>query len=133
MKGDPRFRTNKPGVDGGILLGSRLANRLSVYRGDVVTLVPVTQAKMNPALGVAVPRFWKFEVTGLFDTGMFQYDNQFVVHVPGDGAALHRAGRCGVAASRSGWPIRIRPRRWARRWRSGWAIPTGRSTGRPRT
>jgi lipoprotein-releasing system permease protein len=28
---------------------------------------------------VAVPRFWKFEVTGLFDTGMFQYDNQFVV------------------------------------------------------
>ena len=37
------------------------------------------QAKVNPALGVAVPRFWKFEVTGLFDTGMFQYDNQFVV------------------------------------------------------
>ena len=44
-----------------------------------MTLVPVTQAKVNPALGVAVPRFWKFEVTGLFDTGMFQYDNQFVV------------------------------------------------------
>ena len=41
--------------------------------------MPVTQAKVNPALGVAVPRFWKFEVTGLFDTGMFQYDNQFVV------------------------------------------------------
>jgi lipoprotein-releasing system permease protein len=34
---------------------------------------------VNPALGVAVPRFWRFEVTGLFDTGMFQYDNQFVV------------------------------------------------------
>ena len=78
-KGDLSFKTDKPGVDGGILLGSRLASRLSVYPGDVVTLVPVTQAKMNPALGVAVPRFWKFEVTGLFDTGMFQYDNQFVV------------------------------------------------------
>jgi lipoprotein-releasing system permease protein len=78
-KGDLSFRTNKPGVDGGILLGSRLASRLSVYPGDIVTLVPVTQAKVNPALGVAVPRFWKFEVTGLFDTGMFQYDNQFVV------------------------------------------------------
>jgi lipoprotein-releasing system permease protein len=78
-KGDLSFRTTKPGVDGGILLGSRLASRLSVYPGDVVTLVPVTQAKVNPALGVAVPRFWKFEVTGLFDTGMFQYDNQFVV------------------------------------------------------
>src|SRR3954470_7177909 len=79
QKGDLSFRTTKPNVDGGILLGSRLANRLSVYPGDVVTLVPVTQAKMNPALGVAVPRFWRFEVTGLFATGMFQYDNQFVV------------------------------------------------------
>jgi lipoprotein-releasing system permease protein len=78
-KGDLSFRTTKPGVDGGVLLGSRLASRLSVYPGDIVTLVPVTQAKVNPALGVAVPRFWKFEVTGLFDTGMFQYDNQFVV------------------------------------------------------
>jgi len=78
-KGDLTFRTTKPNVDGGILLGARLANRLSVYPGDVVTLVPVTQAKVNPALGVAVPRFWRFEVTGLFDTGMFQYDNQFVV------------------------------------------------------
>ena len=78
-KGDLSFKTTKPGTDGGVLLGSRLASRLSVYPGDIVTLVPVTQAKVNPALGVAVPRFWKFEVTGLFDTGMFQYDNQFVV------------------------------------------------------
>jgi lipoprotein-releasing system permease protein len=78
-KGDLSFKTTKPGVDGGVLLGSRLASRLSVYPGDVVTLIPATQAKVNQALGVAVPRFWKFEVTGLFDTGMFQYDNQFVV------------------------------------------------------
>jgi lipoprotein-releasing system permease protein len=79
VKGDLSFRATKPGVDGGILLGARLASRLSVYPGDIVTLVPVTQAKVNPALGMAVPRFWKFEVTGLFQTGMFQYDNQFVV------------------------------------------------------
>ena len=78
-KGDLSFRTSKSGVDGGILLGSRLASRLSVYPGDVITLVPVTEAKVNPALGVAVPRFWRFEVTGTFETGMFQYDNQFVV------------------------------------------------------
>jgi lipoprotein-releasing system permease protein len=78
-KGDLSFRATKPGVDGGILIGTRLASRLSVEVGDVVTLVPVTQAKMNAAIGVAVPRFWKFQVTGLFETGMFQYDNQFVV------------------------------------------------------
>src|SRR5262245_26360046 len=78
-KGDLSFRSDRKDVDGAILLGTRLANRLTVYVGDVVTLVPVTQAKVNPALGVAVPKFWKFEVTGLFETGMFQHDNQFVV------------------------------------------------------
>ncbi|HEY8104571.1 MAG TPA: FtsX-like permease family protein [Gemmatimonadales bacterium] len=78
-KGDLSFRPTRSDVDGAVLLGTRLASRLTVYPGDVVTLVPVTQAKVNPALGVAVPKFWKFEVTGLFDTGMFQYDNQFVV------------------------------------------------------
>jgi len=41
--------------------------------------VPPKAGAVNPALGVAVPRYWKFEVTGLFNTGMFQYDNQFVV------------------------------------------------------
>jgi lipoprotein-releasing system permease protein len=78
-QGDLSFRPTRGDVDGGVLLGTRLASRLSVSPGDVVTLVPVTQAKINPAVGVAVPKFWKFEVTGLFDTGMFQYDNQFAV------------------------------------------------------
>ena len=45
--------------------------------------MPTRTPKMNAAIGVAVPRFWKFEVTGLFETGMFQYDNQFV-YVPFD-------------------------------------------------
>jgi lipoprotein-releasing system permease protein len=78
-KGDLSFRPTRPNVDGGILLGTRLATRLSVYPGDTVTLVGVTPAKVNVAVGAAVPKYWKFEVTGLFDTGMFQYDNQFVV------------------------------------------------------
>ncbi len=78
-KGDLSFRPTRTDVDGAVLLGTRFSSRLTVYPGDVVTLVPVTQTKVNSALGVAVPKFWKFEVTGLFDTGMFQYDNQFVV------------------------------------------------------
>jgi lipoprotein-releasing system permease protein len=78
-KGDLSFRTTRTDVDGGVLLGSRLASRLSVFPGDTVTLVSVTPSKVNAAVGVAVPKYWKFEVTGLFDTGMFQYDNQFVV------------------------------------------------------
>lgn len=77
--GDLTFRPRRDDVDGGVILGFRLAGRLSVLPGDVVTLVPPTAAKVNPALGVPVPKFWKFEVTGLFDTGMYQYDNGFVV------------------------------------------------------
>ena len=88
---------------------------------------------MNPALGVAVPRFWRFEVTGLFDTGMFQYDNQFVVVQHGGGPAVHRPGRRRCPVSPSGWTIRTGRRRSASAWRSGWATPTARSTGRPRT
>lgn len=78
-KGDLSFRTTKPAVDGGIILGSRLASRINASPGDVVVLVPPTPGKVNAALGVALPKFWHFEVTGLFDTGMYQYDNQFVV------------------------------------------------------
>lgn len=77
--GDLSFKTTHENVDGAILLGSRLAGRLSAYRGDVITLVSPTAAKVNAAVGMPMPRFWRFEVTGLFDTGMYQYDNQFVV------------------------------------------------------
>ncbi len=79
IKGDLTFKTTQPDVDGGIILGRRLAARLSVFPGDVVSLASYTDTKVNPALGVAVPQFYHFEVTGLFDTGMYQYDNEFVV------------------------------------------------------
>lgn len=78
VRGDLSFRA-PPGLDGAVLLGTRLASRLSVAPGDTVTMVPPAGFKVNPALGFAVPRFWRFEVTGLFDTGMFQYDNKLVV------------------------------------------------------
>jgi lipoprotein-releasing system permease protein len=78
-RGDLRFLTDRDDVDGGIILGSRLAERMTVYPGDVVTLVPAKPPEINRALGVGVPRYWRFEVTGLFTTGMFLYDNQFVV------------------------------------------------------
>ena len=78
-RGDLRFQTDRDDVDGGIILGSRLAERLTVYPGDVVTLVPAKPPEVNRALGVGVPRYWRFEVTGLLTTGMFLYDNQFVV------------------------------------------------------
>ena len=79
VKGDLEFRTTRGDVDGGILLGARLAGRLGVGAGDVVRMISPASTKVNPALGMAVPKWYVFEVTGLFETGMYQYDNQFVV------------------------------------------------------
>lgn len=78
-RGDLRFRTTRPDVDAGIVLGSRLASKLSAFPGDVVTLIAFAGTRFNPSVGAYVPRFHRFEVTGLFDTGMFEYDNSYVV------------------------------------------------------
>lgn len=102
-QGDLTFATKRSDVDGAILLGSRLAGRISAYPGDVITLIPPTAAKVNAALGVAMPKYWHFEVTGLFDTGMYQYDNQFVV-MPLKTAQLFN----GLGDAVSGIGVRVR-------------------------
>jgi len=79
VSGDLRFATREADVDGGMVIGRRLAQRLSVYAGSVVTLISPAGSKFNPAIGALVPRYWRFEVTGLFETGMYEYDNSYVV------------------------------------------------------
>jgi lipoprotein-releasing system permease protein len=77
-KGDLRFRTTRADVEGGIALGRRLGSKLSAYPGDVVTLVAPASARFNPSTGAYIPQFHRFEVTGLFETGMYEYDNNYV-------------------------------------------------------
>ncbi|HLB81853.1 MAG TPA: ABC transporter permease [Gemmatimonadales bacterium] len=77
-KGDLTFRTSRRDVEGGIALGTRLASKLSAFPGDVVTLVAPAGAKFNPSLGTYVPKFHRYEVSGIFDTGMYEYDNSYV-------------------------------------------------------
>ncbi len=77
-KGDLRFQTTRSDVEGGIALGTRLAAKLSAFPGDAVTLVAPAGARFNPSLGSYVPQFHRYEVTGVFDTGMFEYDNSYV-------------------------------------------------------
>jgi len=79
VSGDLRFATRDSGVDGGVVLGERVAQRLSVFPGSVVTLISPAGSKFNPAIGAYVPRYWRFEVTGIFETGMYEYDNSYVV------------------------------------------------------
>ena len=78
-KGDLTFRTTHPGVDGGVAVGVRLASKLSVYPGDVVTIVAPAGSQYNRSLGAIVPKYRRYEVTGLFETGMYDYDNSYVV------------------------------------------------------
>lgn len=77
-KGDLRFKTSRTDVEGGIVLGSRLASKLSAYPGDVITLVSPAGSKFNPSVGAFVPQFRRYEVTGQFETQMFEYDNNYV-------------------------------------------------------
>ena len=52
---------------------------MSAYPGDVIEMVSSASARVNAAVGMVVPKFWRFEVTGTFDTQMFQYDDGFVL------------------------------------------------------
>ncbi|MES2306447.1 MAG: FtsX-like permease family protein [Gemmatimonadota bacterium] len=79
VEGDGNFSTTAPDVRGAVVLGAGLARRLSVRPGDVVTMVEPNLSKVNAALGMPTPVYWRFEVTGTFQTGMYIYDNEFVV------------------------------------------------------
>jgi lipoprotein-releasing system permease protein len=75
--GDFRFAT-QDGKQSGAVLGARLANRLGVYPGaDSITLTTVG-SEVSPVTGTPIPREVHLEVTGVFDTGMYEYDNGYV-------------------------------------------------------
>ncbi len=79
IEGDLSFETTRDSIQGGIVLGRRLATRLSAFPGDKVTMVSPSGSSFNSAVGTFVPRWWVFEVTGYFETGMYEYDNNYVV------------------------------------------------------
>jgi len=63
-------RSGNPGV----LVGRRLADKLGVGPGDVVTLISGENIHDTPT-GI-MPSIRQFEVTGVFSTGMYEYDTQ---------------------------------------------------------
>ena len=79
VSGDLGFATARDAVDGGIVLGRRLGERLLVLDGDEVTVISSAGSKFNAAVGSFIPSYWTFEVVGRFDTGMFEYDNSYVI------------------------------------------------------
>jgi len=79
VRGDLTFATTRDDVDGGIVLGRRLAERFSAFPGATVTAISPGGSRFNPSVGGFVPRYWTFEVTGYFETGMYEYDNAYAV------------------------------------------------------
>lgn len=58
----------------GVLVGRRLADKLSVLPGDVITVGSFENIRETPT-GL-LPAIRKYEVTGIFTTGMYEYDSQ---------------------------------------------------------
>ncbi len=57
----------------GIILGVELSRHLSVAIGDTISMVSPT-GKIGP-MGM-IPKFRKFAVVGIFDSGMYEYDSK---------------------------------------------------------
>ena len=67
--------TSTSGQDDGIVLGTLLAARLGVRVGDRVMLYGRGTGATSAVTGYPSPLTMPFEVTGLFQTGMYQHDN----------------------------------------------------------
>lgn len=71
--------------DDGIIMGIRLARKMGLEQGDKVTLLS-PNGKIT-AFGT-VPRMKSYQIIGLFDSGMFEYDSNFVF-MPLESAQLY--------------------------------------------
>src|SRR3989475_9416425 len=103
-RGDLTFHTTKPGVEGGIAIGTRLSTKLSADVGDVVTMVAPAASQYNRSLGTYMPKYRRYEVTGVFETGMYDYDNSYVVM-----ARQNAQEFAGLGAAVTGLEVRLAP------------------------
>ena len=71
----------------GIILGQALAGVLDVKVGDKVTVI-VPQANFTPA--GPIPRLKRFEVVGIFDFGLYEYDSHLALINLEDASTLFR-------------------------------------------
>jgi lipoprotein-releasing system permease protein len=76
--GDFSFYT-LDGKHRGAVLGNKLADRLNVVPGADSIQVLTLSNKIDPVTGQPIPSMQTFEVTGIFDTGMYEYDSGYVI------------------------------------------------------
>jgi lipoprotein-releasing system permease protein len=76
-EGDFQFRSQGGGRRG-VAIGWLLADRLTAKIGSPLTIVTAGRGASSPLFGGFMPRFYEYEVTGIFETGMYEYDNAYV-------------------------------------------------------
>ncbi len=75
----------------GIILGSELARGLGVWTGDELNVVaPMSNA--GGALGASTPRMARFQVAGIFELGMYEYDSNLAFISIGNAQSFFRLG-----------------------------------------
>lgn len=77
VAGDFRF-ASKDGQGHGIVLGKLMAASLDAFPGAQVTLTCLGKLQANAVTGTLMPIIMQFEVTGVFETGMYEYDDGFM-------------------------------------------------------
>ncbi len=75
--GDFRFASSD-GLRRGAVLGKLLAARFNAWPGDKINLISIANTKINAATGTFVPSVYELEVTGIAETGMYEYDDRYV-------------------------------------------------------
>jgi lipoprotein-releasing system permease protein len=75
--GDFRFASSD-GERRGAVLGKLLAERFNAWPGERIQLVSLADARVSASTGTFVPRVYQFEVTGIVETGMYEYDDKYV-------------------------------------------------------
>ncbi len=78
VKGDASFTLKSSAAEAAVVLGDRLADKLSVDVGDHLTIVSPASIKASRSTGLPTARYWDVEVTGVYHTGMFLYDNNYL-------------------------------------------------------
>lgn len=75
--GDFRFVRDSVLLPGAVL-GKLLASKLNAFPGDTIVLVGAAGLDMNASTGAIIPRLDSAVVSGVFETGMYEYDNAYL-------------------------------------------------------
>ncbi len=73
------FTFTKNGQANGAVVGKTLAAKLNAWPGDTITMLGFNSVEYSASTGMPVSaRVDTFVVTGIFETGMYEYDNVYV-------------------------------------------------------